>query len=289
MDVDILGAYWTTCGPVEIHYGREWSLFDWTERCAQAKKSGLRGLGIWHADLVHQLAQRSLADIKRIFDDAGLHHLELEFLGDWFLDKKTADRAASDETRAMLFEAAAVLDAHHIKVGNLKGTPSTLSQLTDRFAELCEDAAQHHQATLTYELMPFDDNVPDLDTVLSIVQNAPPNGGIALDFWHLGKLGITPEDLRRIPPERLLYVELSDGQLENMADGSRETTMYRKLPGEGEFDVRGYIKVLQELGYPGPWGVEVLSVELRALPLPVMYDRTYQTSISQFPPSPTHG
>jgi sugar phosphate isomerase/epimerase len=289
MDVDILGAYWTTCGPVEIHYGREWSLFDWPERCAQAAKSGLRGLGIWHADLLHQLERRSLADIKRIFDDAGLQHLELEFLNDWFVDEGTEERAASDEARALLWDAAAALDAHHIKVGNLRGTPSTLPQVTDRFAELCQDAAQHHQATLTYELIPFDMTVHDLTALLTIVENAPPNGGVALDFWHLGKLGITPEELRRIPRERLLYVELSDGQIENMADGSMETTMYRRLPGEGEFDVRGYVRVLQELGYPGPWGVEVLSVDLRALPLPEMYDRTYQTSLSQFLPAPAQG
>ena len=28
MSVDILGAYWTTAGPVEIRTGREWGLFD---------------------------------------------------------------------------------------------------------------------------------------------------------------------------------------------------------------------------------------------------------------------
>lgn len=286
MDVDILGAYWTTCGPVEIHYGREWSLFDWPQRCAQAAKSGLRGLGIWHADLAHQLRKRSLAEIRRIFDDAGLRYLELEFLNDWFLDEGTEGRAASDQDRALLFEAAAELGAHHIKVGNLKGTRSELSKITDRFGELCEDAARHHQATIGYELIPFDRDVPDLDTVLAIVEHAPANGGLVLDFWHLGKLGITAADLRRIPPERLLYVELSDGQIENMPDGSVETTMYRRLPGDGEFDVRGYIRVLRELGYRGPWGVEVLSVDLRAMPLAEMYDRTYQTSVSQFLPEP---
>jgi sugar phosphate isomerase/epimerase len=289
VDVDILAAYWTTSGPVEIRYGREWSLFDWRDRCAQAADTGLRGLGIWHADLAHQLEQRSLREIKQIFDDSGLEHLELEFLNDWFLDPGTDGRSASDDARAMLFDAAAELGAHHIKVGNLLATPCERSRLADRFAELCADAAERHPALLTYELMPFDVNAPMLDDALAVVEAAPDNGGIALDTWHLGKLGLTPEDLRRIPPERLLYVELSDGQVENMPREVSETTMYRRLPGEGEFDIRGYIEVLRDLGYPGPWGVEVLSADLRALPMPEMFDRTYQTTMAQLLPAPARG
>ena len=32
--------------PVEIHYGREWSLFSWRERCAEVAKGGFRGIGL---------------------------------------------------------------------------------------------------------------------------------------------------------------------------------------------------------------------------------------------------
>ena len=54
-DVELLGLYWTVSGPVEVHVGREWSLFDWADRCAEARKVGFSGLGIWHADLEHVL------------------------------------------------------------------------------------------------------------------------------------------------------------------------------------------------------------------------------------------
>ena len=39
-DDDLLGCYWTVSGPVEVHVGREWSLFDCADRCAQAAKVG---------------------------------------------------------------------------------------------------------------------------------------------------------------------------------------------------------------------------------------------------------
>jgi sugar phosphate isomerase/epimerase len=282
MTADILGSYWTTAGPVEIRTGREWSLFDWPDRCAEAAKTGMTGLGIWHTDLEHLLENRSLAEIKQIFDDHGLEHLELEFLNDWFVPPGDEKRTASDQQRDLLFEAAAALDAHHIKVGNLRRTPASVEQQMEAFGELCADAAYRHNAPLTYELVPSDPNVASLDDVLRIVQGAAaPNGGICLDTWHLGKLGITPDDLRVIPNEYLAYVELSDGMKENMPDLGMETTRFRRLPGEGEFDIPGYVRALTDIGYTGPWGVEVLSDELRALPMPQIFWKTVETAVYQ--------
>src|SRR6476646_10695816 len=118
-DVELLGLYWTVSGPVKVHFGREWSLFDWADRCAEARRVGFSGLGIWHSDLEHMLETRTLPELKQIFDDNGLRHIELEFLMDWFLDEDDERRRTSDKMRALLLEAASVLDAHHVKVGNI--------------------------------------------------------------------------------------------------------------------------------------------------------------------------
>jgi sugar phosphate isomerase/epimerase len=127
--------------------------------------------------------------------------------------------------------------------------------------------------------MPFDVNVRTLDAALAVVQGAGQhNGGLAIDTWHMAKLGISPADLRSIPPEYLSWVEISDGQLATMPDLSEECLNHRKLPGEGEFDLGGYIDACSELGYRGPWGVEVLSAELRSLPIEEEFSRAYETS-----------
>jgi len=276
---DVLGSYWTVAGPVEIGTGREWSLFDWPERCAQAARVGLTGLGIWHSDLEHLLEERTLGEIRSIFVDAGLRDLEIEFLNDWFVAPGDPRRTASDAQRDLLFTAAVELGAHHVKLGNLKRTTASMTQLTDGFAAMCADAADRGVPPLAYELMPFDVNAPSIAGVVEIVSASDPaQGGIAIDTWHLGKLAITPDDLAAIPPERLTFVELSDGQLENMPDHSRETTRHRRLPGEGEFDITGYVAALRGLGYAGPWGVEVLSDALRALPIDEIFDRTAATT-----------
>jgi sugar phosphate isomerase/epimerase len=278
-DDEVLGLYWTTSGPAEPHYGREWSLFDVADRCAEAARVGFSGIGLWHADLEHILETRTLGEIAQLFDQHGLRHLELEFLSHWFLDQDDERRHASDRLRATLWEAAGVLSAHHVKVGNIPGTPCDLDTLTERFAELCADAAEHHDARIVYEFMPPDVNVHDLATAVAVVDGAnAPNGALAIDTWHLAKLGIAPDDLRSVPARHLGWIELSDGQWENMPDPVDETINHRELPGEGEFPIREYVAAARDAGYEGPWGVEVLSEKLRVLPIGEIFDRAYETS-----------
>jgi len=279
---EILGLYWTTSGPVDVHYGREWSLFDLADRCAQAERVGFKGIGIWHADLEHILETRTLADVKQLLDGHGLEYLELEFIWEWFLDPDDERRRAAEPTKRLLYDAAAALGAHHVKVGNIPGTPCELPRLTEAFAELCAEAAEHHDAKMVYEFMPPDVNVQDLDTALAIVDGADAkNGGLAIDTWHMSKMGIPPVEMLRIPAQYLSWVELSDGQWEDMADPIDEVINHRKLPGEGEFPIRAYVEAFRQAGYTGPWGVEVLSEELRNLPIEQIFDRAYATTIAQ--------
>jgi sugar phosphate isomerase/epimerase len=279
---DLVALYWTTSGPVEVHGGREWSLFDIADRCAHAERAGFKGIGIWHADLEHILETRSLAELKALLDDHGLEHLELECLLDWFLDPEDENRRAADATRQLLFEAAAVLEPHHIKVANIFSRPCQLPLLTERYGELCAEAAERTNAKMVYEFMPPDVNVRDVDTALAVVEGAgTDNAAVAIDTWHMAKLGISTDDLRRIPARYLGWVELSDGQWENMPDPVDETINHRALPGEGEFPIREYVAAVRDAGYDGPWGVEVLSETLRQLPIEQIFDRTYETSLAQ--------
>lgn len=281
--IELMALYWTVSGPVDVHYGREWSLFDWRDRCAEAARAGFQGIGLWHADVEHQLETRTLREMREIFDDAGLRYLEVEFLADFFAPPGEPARAESDARRRQLFDTAAAFDAHHIKVGNIPGTPCELARLTDEFAQLCADAAEHTAAKVAYEVMPFDVNVNTLERALELVNGAnAPNGGLAIDTWHMGKLGIEPPELERIRAEQLVWVELSDGQYETMDDPIDETINHRRLPGEGEFDIPGYVDALRQVGYSGPWGVEVLSAELRSLPIEEEFRRAYETTLAQF-------
>ena len=279
----LMATYWTVSGPVEVHTGREWSLFSWSDRCAEAIRVGFRGLGLWHTDVAHQLETTTLAEMAKVFRDAGLEYLEVEFLWDFFVPEGEPKRADSDRLRKQLFDTAAAFDAHHIKVGNIPETPCELDRLIEEYAALCDDAAQHTNARISYEIIPFDPIFTSLDEGIRLVTEAGrKNGGLAIDTWHMGKLRIPPEDLKKIPGEYLAWVELSDGPVEFMDDPIDEVINHRRLPGEGDFDIPGYIESCRAIGYEGPWGVEILSEELRNLPMEEEFQRAYETTAAQF-------
>lgn len=280
---ELVAAYWTVSGPTEVHAGREWSLFDWPDRCSEAARVGFNGLGLWHADIEHQLETRTLAEMQRIFDDAGLVHLQVEFLDDFWFPPGDPSRAASDRRRRLLFETAAAFGAHHIKVGNIHGHPSEPARLTEAFGKLCRDAAEHTDAQVVYEITPFDTQARTLESALAVVQGAgAANGALAIDTWHMSKLGISTEAVAAVPERCLGWVELSDGQFESLPDLVDETINHRRLPGEGEFDIPGYVDACRQAGYAGPWGVEVLSAQLRDLPIDEIFQRAYETTAAQF-------
>ena len=61
------------------------------------------------------------------------------------------------------------------------------------------------------------------------------------------------------------------------------STANRKLCGDGEFDIKGFVSLLPQSSYSGPVGIEVLSRELRSWPLEKTATTAYRTTRAQFP------
>jgi sugar phosphate isomerase/epimerase len=277
--VELLASYWTIAGGALPHTDREYSPFDFKDRVAAAARAGFTGIGIWHADLEHVLQGLSLKEMKQILDDHGIKYVELEFLKDWFL---TGERKKqSDSQKQKLLAAAEALRARHIKVGDFYRESCPLPRLIESFSELCADAAEHG-TKIGFELMPFG-MIDTLKDSLAMIQGAgAKNGGIIFDLWHIAKLGIPYDELRTVPPQLVVSVELNDGTFEAPWSLHEDTVNHRRFCGEGEFNVKGFIEALQGIGYPGPWGIEVLSEDLRKKPLEELVTRAFQTTINQF-------
>lgn len=279
-DVELIATYWTIAGNVHPHSATEYSPQDFEDRVVAASKAGFKGMGIKEVDLEHILERRNLKEMKRIFDDNGIKHVELEFLTDWFLDGDK--KRKSDKTKQMLMTAAEVLGARHIKVGDFDMNQVPMPRLVESFAALCAEAANYGTKIL-FELI-VDAMIRTLPETLQMVEGAgAKNGGIMIDLWHVVKLGIPYEDVARIPAQYLLGIEINDGTLECPWDLHEDTINHRKLCGEGEFDVKGFVTCMLGAGYEGPWGIEVLSKDLRKLPLNEAATRAFNTTIAQFP------
>jgi sugar phosphate isomerase/epimerase len=278
-NAELLASYWTLAGGAMPHTDHEFSPFDFKDRVEAAARAGFKGLGIWHADLDHTLKKRSLKEMKQILDDNGMKYLELEFLRDWFVDGER--KMHSDVEKKKLFEASAALNAKHVKVGDFESTKTPMPRLVEAFAQLCVDAAKFG-ATIGFELMPFA-MIDTLKDALTMAEGAgAKNGGIILDTWHVAKLGIPYKEVARIPKQYLISVELNDGTYEAPWSLFEDTINHRRFCGEGEFQVKRFVEAVLKTGYTGPFGIEVLSQELRQKPLEEATRKAFQTTMAQF-------
>ena len=273
--VELMNLFWTTAGVYGDINGT--SRFDFKDRVEAAARAGFKGIGIWHTDLAHILQTRSLKEMTTILDDNGMKYLELEFLTGWFLEGE--QKAESDRWKRLLLEASQALGARHIKMGDFNNTPCPMPRLIEAFAALCQEA-QEYGATLAFEFMASSmlNTLPD--SLAMVAGAGAPNGGLALDIVHVVNLGITYEEISRIPLNYIVSVELNDGYLPG--DPRRDPSGARKFCGEGTYDIKGFIQCLQKMGYPGPWAVEVFSQELAALPLEEANRMAFQTTMAQF-------
>ena len=278
---ELLASYWTICGNAIPATGPEYSSFDFRDRVEAISRIGFKGMGIWHADLYKTLETRSLAEMRQILDDNGIEHVELEFLFDWFLDGEK--KKQSDLEKARLLDAAEALHARHLKVGDFFNTPTTVEKCAESFAALCRDAA-NAGIDVVFELMPFAmiDNLEDSLTMLEMADT--PNGGLMIDTWHMVKMGVSNDMLAQVPGKHVLGVELNDGWLQTPhgMDMNTETTQHRQFCGEGEFDMDGLLAAIRSIGYDGPYGVEVISKANRSLPLDVVAQKAWDTTMAQF-------
>jgi sugar phosphate isomerase/epimerase len=275
-DDDLLASYWTQAGDTEPFTGREWSPWTLEDRLRTLSEVGFGGIGIFHADLEHLLAGQSytLPEIDALLGRHGMTYVELEFLTEWPLDSDDDRRRAEADTRHTLFEAADVLDADHVKVANAYGHDVPESRLRTRFADLCREAAEVG-TEVGYELLPPDPVVDSLADALAVTDR-PANGGLFLDSWHLAKMGVPTDEIRRLAGSDIVGVEVSDGYHETGLGFLEETVNLRKLPGEGRFDVAGFVDAVRATGFDGPWGMEVLSAEFRRLPREHAYRLAYE-------------
>jgi sugar phosphate isomerase/epimerase len=273
--IDLMNLFWSASG---IFPGEgEISPFDFKDRVEAAARAGFKGIGIWHTDLEHDTLHRPFNEMKMILDDNGMKYVELEFLTDWFLDG--GRKAESDSRKRRLLEASEALCAKHIKIGDFYNSPCPLPRVIDAFAKLCAEA-DNYGATIGFEIMPCAviDNLKDALTMVETV--GAKNGGIILDIVQVVNIGIAYEEIRRIPLQYLINVELNDGALPGSPKYDPART--RRFCGEGDFDIKGFIRCIQNMGYAGPWAVEVMSRELVNLSLDELNTRAFETTSTEF-------
>jgi len=277
-NVDLVASYWTVAGSWP-GTDREFSRFGFRERVAAVARAGFMGMGFWHADLEHVMADTSLADMKAILDDHGISHVEVEFLLDWFLEGEP--KRESDRRKRLLFTAAEGLGASYIKVGDFHNRICPMPRLIEAFAGLCREAAEIG-TRIAFEPM-ASAMICSLKDSLAMVEGAGAvNGGLAIDIYHMVNQAESLAELAALPVSRLFAVEINDAEILKPGGHNRHAGDPRRFCGEGDFDIRGFIAAVHRTGYSGAWGVEVIARELLEMELDAIATKAYGTARAQF-------
>lgn len=262
----LVASAWTSAGDTSPMRVPAISPVPIAERIAAVADAGFVGMGLIADDLVAIRDSIGYPALRDMISEAGLDHVEIELIERWWIPR--GEPGNSYDLRELLFDAADALSPAFIKIGSENG-PATDDPmaLVEPLRQLANEA-HSHGTRIAIEPMPFS-AIATIPMGASLVEAAGhPAAGLVVDAWHVFRAGTSLDGLRHaLSPEHVFGVELNDAAAKVVGTLFEDTVDRRLLCGEGTFDLPGLVNVLRELGFDGPWGVEILSDSFRTLPV----------------------
>lgn len=268
----LVATAWTSAGNISPMQSPAVSPVPIAERVAAVARAGFTGMGLIADDLREIRADIGILALRDLLSGNGLPHIEIELIERWWIPRGAPGHTY--DVRDLLFEAADVLHPAFVKIGSQNGP--AFDDLQSVVPALCQlaDEAVAHGTRIAIETMPFS-AIPTVPMGAQLVTATGHRAvGLLVDAWHVFRAGTTLDELRAVLTPGLVYgVELDDAAPEIVGTLFEDTVERRLLCGEGSFDLPGLIALLQDTGFDGPWGVEILSREFRALPVAEALER----------------
>ncbi len=125
------------------------------------------------------------------------------------------------------------------------------------------DLAASYDVRLAYEALAWGRFVDDYRDAWRIVELADhPAVGVCLDSFHILSRGHDPAAIEEIPGERIFFLQLADAPALTL-DVLSWSRHHRLFPGEGAFDLTGFLAHVLATGYDGPLSLEVFNDTFR--------------------------
>ncbi|MFJ3483381.1 3-dehydroshikimate dehydratase QuiC [Pseudomonas sp. NPDC090202] len=137
--------------------------------------------------------------------------------------------------------------------------------LLDDLALLAERAGARN-LRVGYEALAWGRHVNTWQQVWNLVRQVDhPALGVLLDSFHTLSLKGDPSAIADIPGDKIFFVQMADAPLLAM-DVLEWSRHFRCFPGQGEFDLPGFLAPILRSGYTGPLSLEVFNDGFRAAP-----------------------
>jgi len=116
---------------------------------------------------------------------------------------------------------------------------------------------------IAYEALAWGRYVNTYDRSWRIVRRAShPALGLCLDSFHVLSRGSDLAAIRVIPGSKIFFLQLADAPWLNM-DVLQWSRHHRLFPGQGSFDLNGFVDIVLGTGYDGPLSLEVFNDVVR--------------------------
>ena len=125
------------------------------------------------------------------------------------------------------------------------------------------ELAARHGVRLAYEALAWGRFVNDFERAQRIVDLADhPSVGTCLDSFHILSRAWDPAPIEDIAAEKIFFVQLADAPLLHL-DVLSWSRHHRVFPGQGDFDMVGFMSHLVRAGYDGPVSLEIFNDAFR--------------------------
>ncbi|WP_370313786.1 bifunctional sugar phosphate isomerase/epimerase/4-hydroxyphenylpyruvate dioxygenase family protein [Sagittula sp.] len=231
------------------------------EKLAAIAKAGFKGIEIFEQDFIAD--EGSPREIGNMIRDHGLEITLFQPFRDFEglpggLREKAFDRAKHKFDTMLELGTDLVLMCSSCHPQALGG----IDRAADDFAELGAIAADRG-VRVGYEALAWGRHVNDHRDAWEVVRRADhPNIGLILDSFHTLSRKIDPETIRRIPGDKIFFVQLADAPLIDM-DLLYWSRHFRNMPGEGDLPVADFMRAVAATGYNDWISLEIFNDQFR--------------------------
>jgi sugar phosphate isomerase/epimerase len=232
------------------------------DRIRLAGRYGFAGIGLYIGDYGRlEEAGEAPGRVRDLLDMHGVALREIEVVNGLGADGRGGADAAARE--AIAFRMADAFGCRYLQV---IGPAGDIAVAGRAFGALCDRAADHG-LVVGLEFLPFTDIV-DVHDARRIVEAADrPNGGICVDVWHHERGARDLAAIASLPGELITGIQVNDGTIVPEGDDYySDCLMNRRVPGDGEFDLAGFIAAVRSTGTTAPMSFEVCSADGWASP-----------------------
>jgi 4-hydroxyphenylpyruvate dioxygenase len=221
------------------------------EKLAAAARAGFDGVELFEADLVN--SPLAPDDVRRLAEDLGLTIDLYQPFRDFEAVPEPDLRRAEAK-----FEVMVQLGADTLLVcSNVSPEAIDDDDLAAEQLHALADRAAQHGLRIAYEALAWGRHVNEYDHAWRIVQTADhPALGTCLDSFHVLSRGTDLDAIAGI--DKVFFLQLADAPHLSM-DVLQWSRHYRCFPGQGAFDLAGFVRRVLATGYDGPLSLEVFN------------------------------